>query len=121
MGDLKGQYALDYEMALFCVKGSPCFKNGRSSAVWDVSKDAGSKYVHPTQKPIALVEKAFLDFSQWNDLVLDLFGGSGSTLIAAERLKREAYLMELDPKYCDVIIKRWEDFTGNKAEHVTSN
>ncbi len=52
--------------------------------------------------------------------VIDLFGGSGSTLIAAERLKRQAFLMELDPKYCDVIVKRWEDFTGNKAKRVSS-
>jgi DNA modification methylase len=54
-------------------------------------------------------------------VVLDSFGGSGTTLIAAERIKRQARLMELDPRYCDVIVKRWEDFTGNKAKHVISN
>ena len=52
--------------------------------------------------------------------VVDLYGGSGSTLIAAERTNRHAYLMELDPKYCDVIVKRWEDFTGNTAKRVSS-
>lgn len=121
MGDLKGQYALDYEMALFCVKGSPQFKNKRSMAVWDIKKDAGTKYVHPTQKPVALAEKAFEDFTKSGEIIIDLFGGSGSTLIAAERLKRQSFLMELDPKYCDVIVKRWEDFTGNTAKRVSSS
>ena len=120
MGDLKGQYALDYEMALFCVKGSPQFKNKRSMAVWDIKKDAGTKYVHPTQKPVALAEKAFEDFTKSGEIIIDLFGGSGSTLIAAERLKRQSFLMELDPKYCDVIVKRWEDFTGKTAKRVSS-
>ena len=121
MGDLKGQYALDYEMALFCVKGSPQFKNKRSMAVWDIKKDAGTKYVHPTQKPVALAEKAFEDFTKSGEIIIDLFGGSGSTLIAAERLKRQSFLMELDPKYCDVIVKRWEDFTGKTAKRVSSS
>jgi len=59
--------------------------------------------------------------TQANSIVLDSFGGSGSTLIAAERLKRHGYLLELDPKYCDVIVKRWEDFTGNTAKRVSSS
>ena len=121
MGDLKGQYAPDYEMALFCVKGTPEFKGERGMAVWDIKKDAPSSYKHPTQKPAALAEKAFKDFTVVQDTILDLFGGSGSTLIAAERTNRQAYLMELDPKYCDVIVKRWEDFTGNKAKRVSFN
>lgn len=116
MGDLSGQYALNYELALFCTKGNPKFRNGRGMAVWDVSKDAASKYVHPTQKPVALGLKAIEDFSDQGDVVLDLFGGSGSTLIACEKTGRKARLMELDPKYCDVIVKRWEEFTGRKAE-----
>jgi DNA modification methylase len=66
-------------------------------------------------KPVELVEKAVLDGSAINGIVLDLFGGSGSTLIACEKQNRHARLMELDPKYCDVIVKRWEDFTGKKA------
>lgn len=119
MGDLKGQYAPDYEMALFCVKGSPQFKGERGMAVWDIKKDAPSSYKHPTQKPVALAEKAFKDFTVVQDTILDLFGGSGSTLIAAERLKRQSFLMELDPKYCDVIVKRWEDFTGKTAKRVS--
>jgi len=70
--------------------------------------------VHPTQKPIALAEWSFDYFKEVNS-VLDLFGGSGSTLIACEKRNKQAYIMELDPHYCDVIIKRWEDFTGQKA------
>ena len=116
MGDLKGQYALDYEMALFCVKGSPEFQGKRGMAVWDIGKDSASDYVHPTQKPVAHAEQALADFTKTNDIVLDLFGGSGSTLIACEKLSRKCRMMEIDPIYCQVIIDRWEKFTGKKAE-----
>ena len=75
------------------------------------------KRMHPTQKPIALFEWVFECVDSGN-LILDLFLGSGSTLIAAEKTGRKCYGMELDPKYCDVIVKRWEDFTGKKAELV---
>lgn len=115
MGDLQGQYALDYEMALFCTKGSPKFRAKRGMAVWDIGKDKASDYVHPTQKPVALTEQALSDFTSKCQKVLDLFGGSGSTLIACERQHRQCRMMELDPAYCDVIVKRWEDFTGKKA------
>lgn len=71
---------------------------------------------HPTMKPVALFEYQMLNNTKGGDIVLDSFGGSGTTLIAAEKNGRIAYLMELDPKYCDVIVKRWEDFTGKKAE-----
>lgn len=74
----------------------------------------GQKRVHPTQKPVALAEWVF-DYYKDLDTVLDLFGGSGSTLIAAERKGKRAFLMELTPHYCDVIIKRWQDFTGKQA------
>lgn len=70
---------------------------------------------HPTMKPVALFEYQMLNNTKGGDIVLDSFGGSGTTLIAAEKNGRQARLMELDPKYCDVIIKRWEDFTGKKA------
>lgn len=76
---------------------------------------------HPTMKPVALFEYQLLNNTKGGDIVLDSFGGSGTTLIAAEKNGRVARLMELDPKYCDVIIKRWEDFTGKKAELVTTN
>lgn len=71
--------------------------------------------LHPTMKPIKLIGKMIKNSSLPNQLVLDLFGGSGSTLIACEQLQRKCFMMEYDPKYCDVIIKRWEDFTGKKA------
>jgi DNA modification methylase len=74
--------------------------------------------VHPTMKPVELIEYQLLNNTKGADVVLDLFGGSGTTLIAAEKNGRVARLMELDPKYCDVIVKRWEDFTGQKAELV---
>ena len=82
------------------------------TTVWEVNKDGVNEY-HPTQKPIALPAKAISNHDA--ETVLDLFGGSGSTLIACEQLDRTCYMMELDPKYCDVIIKRWEKFTGEKA------
>jgi site-specific DNA-methyltransferase (adenine-specific) len=71
---------------------------------------------HPTMKPVALFEYQLLNNTKGGDIVLDSFGGSGTTMIAAEKNGRVGYLMELDPKYCDVIVKRWEDFTGKKAE-----
>lgn len=82
------------------------------TTVWEVNKDGVNEY-HPTQKPIALPAKAISNHDV--ETVLDLFGGSGSTLIACEQLNRTCYMMELDPKYCDVIIKRWETLTGEKA------
>lgn len=88
-------------------------KNGMD--IWKIKRTAKND-LHPTMKPVELVEKALLDGSQINAVVLDLFGGSGTTLIACEKNNRKARLMELDPKYCDVIVKRWEDFTGRKAE-----
>jgi site-specific DNA-methyltransferase (adenine-specific) len=72
--------------------------------------------IHPTMKPVELMEYQILNNTKGMDVVLDLFGGSGSTMIACEKLGRKACLMELDPKYCDVIVKRWEDFTGGKAK-----
>ena len=71
--------------------------------------------LHPTMKPVELMEYQILNNTKGSDIVLDLFGGSGSTMIAAEKIGRKARLMELDPKYCDVIVKRWEDFTGKQA------
>jgi DNA modification methylase len=112
IGDLKGDYATDYEMCLFCVKGRVHFREKRGMAVWRVSKDNVTEYKHPTQKPVELAERAVLDFTDPGYSVLNLFGGSGSTLIACEKTGRSARLMEIDPKYCDVILQRWADFTG---------
>jgi ParB-like chromosome segregation protein Spo0J len=78
------------------------------------ASEHGQKRIHPTQKPIALAEWCFAKYGD-SSTVLDLFGGSGSTLIACEKTGRSCRMMELDPKYCDVIVKRWEEFTGKKA------
>lgn len=87
------------------------------TSVWDIAKPLKSD-LHPTMKPVELVTNALLDGSKSGDIVLDVFGGSGTTLIACEQLGRKCYMMELDPHYCDVIIARWEKLTGKKAEMV---
>ena len=69
-------------------------------------------------KPVELIERALKNSSKSRDIVMDCFGGSGSTLIACEKLGRQCRMVELDPKYVDVIVKRWEDFTGRKGELV---
>ncbi len=85
--------------------------------VWNVKKPAKND-LHPTMKPVELVERAVRNSSKTKDLVLDPFGGSGSTLIACEKAGRRARLIELDPKYVDVIVKRWEEYTGQKAQMI---
>lgn len=87
----------------------------KQSDVWDFDRPTRSEE-HPTMKPVALVEKAIINSSKQGNDVLDLFGGSGTTLIAAEQQNRNCFMMELDPKYCDVIVKRWENLTGGKAK-----
>lgn len=114
-GDLKGDFMPTYEMALFCTKGRPTFITKRPPSVWDIGKDAQSEYVHPTQKPVTLVEYGLDCFTGKRSLILDLFGGSGSTLIACEKTDRHCFMMELDPIYCGVILDRWQKFTGKKA------
>ena len=88
--------------------------NRKQSTVLEFDKPSRNAE-HPTMKPIDLLVYLIKNSSKENDLILDLFGGSGSTLIAAEQTQRRCYTMELDPKYCDVIIKRWENLTGEKA------
>jgi DNA modification methylase len=85
--------------------------------VWQIKRQQNT--VHPTMKPIELIEMALSDHPG-KKIVYDSFGGSGSTLIACEKTNRHAHLMELDPKYCDVIVNRWQDFTGKKAIHESS-
>ena len=85
--------------------------------IWDgfrKGSEKGEKRVHPTQKPVKLFEEIWEKFNT-GQVILDLFGGSGSTLMACERTSRHCRMMELDPKYCDVIVKRWQDFTGKEA------
>jgi DNA modification methylase len=104
-----------HEPCFYASRGNP-FNAGdrKTTTVWTVSRPTTGT-VHPTQKPIPLIEIAINNSAKSKATVLDLFGGSGSTLIACEKTGRHARLMELDPRYCDVIVKRWQAFTGKTA------
>ena len=117
IGDLKYTFSTDYEVIL-CTNNGKEITGKRIGSVWTIKKDSSSEYVHPTQKPIKLSEFAIRNTTERGDIVLDLFGGSGSTLIACEQMDRRCRMMEYDPAYCDVIVNRWEKFTGNKAELI---
>jgi len=82
--------------------------------VWFIKRPASSQE-HPTMKPVELVERAIRNSSKSRDTILDPFGGSGTTVIACEKAGRQARLIELEPKYCDVIVRRWQAFTGQVA------
>lgn len=89
-------------------------KGDQDKSVWNYPRTANK--LHPTMKPVELIANALKNSTKENDLVIDLFGGSGSTLIACEQLHRKCYMCEIDPHYCDVIIKRWENLTGKEAK-----
>ena len=127
------KYKWQYEPIYFVLKGDPVFNVDRTETnVWQIKAiqsagsiddngrkwfDGGAKNLtlHPTQKPVELSKRAINNSTKCNQLVLDLFGGSGSTLIACEKTNRKCFMSELEPLYIDVIIKRWEEFTGKKA------
>ena len=88
------------------------------AGIFGTEHEFDHKRHHPTQKPIKLASWFINKFTSENDIILDLFGGSGSTLLASEQLNRTCYMMEIDPHYCQVIINRWEEFTGEKAEKL---
>ena len=118
----RADYQRQYEPILYGWKqGSDHFWCGDrdQSDIWNYNKPRVND-LHPTMMPVELVERAIKNSSKSRDIVLDLFGGSGTTLIACEKNNRQARLMELDPKFVDVIVKRWEDYTGKKAERVPS-
>ena len=113
----RADYQRQYEPILYGWKeGMDHFWCGARDQgdVWFVDK-ARKNDLHPTMKPVALVERAIRNSSKSRDIVLDPFGGSGTTLIACEKTGRSGRLVELDPKYCDVIVRRWQEFTGNEA------
>jgi len=117
LGAFMSQYIPNCEPCMYLHKEgcSPSWYGpSNEKTVWELKKEPKNDY-HPTQKPVELPERAITNSSKQGDTVLDLFGGSGATLIACEKIGRMARLMELDPKYCDVIVKRWEDFTGKQA------
>ena len=109
------RYRRQCEFILY-IKGKK-FKKGDKSDfdLWQINRDNAQKYVHGTQKPVALSSRAILNSSKKEDFILDIFGGSGSTLIACEKINRNCYMMELDTTYCDIIIERWQNYTDKKA------
>lgn len=117
IGDLEHTFSTDYEIIL-CSNNGQKITGKRIGSVWNIPKDSANDYVHATQKPVKLSAMAIENTTTKNAIVLDLFGGSGSTLIACEQLNRVCYMCELDPKYCDVIVKRWETLTGKTAVKI---
>jgi DNA modification methylase len=113
-------YQYNYEAILYGWKNTGTHKYYGKSVVPAanlVNRDTGKdKTIHKAQRPVKLVCDYINNSSKTNQIILDIFGGSGSTLIACQKLNRKCYMMELDPHYCDVIVKRWEDYTGKKAE-----
>ena len=113
-----GRLDYDYQHEPMFYTWTKKHRNHRKSAfrtpVWEIDKPQKCD-LHPTMKPVELVENVLLDATEEGEVVLDAFGGSGTTMIAAENLGRSARLMELDPHYCDVIIARWEEMTGQHA------
>ncbi|RQR29407.1 site-specific DNA-methyltransferase [Burkholderia sp. Bp9142] len=102
---------------IFYSTGGAWYGDRAQSDVWACKRDSHANYVHPTQKPVELITRALWNSSKPGDKVIDCFGGSGSTLIACEQTGRSARVIELDPKYCDVIVNRWQAFTGLDATH----
>jgi DNA modification methylase len=112
-----GRYKFQHEPIFYChVAGEKdsWYGDKSQSTLWTEKKPAANR-LHPTMKPVELIERALRNSSKAGDCVLDPFGGSGSTLIACERRERSARVMELDPKYADVIIQRWQLYTGKSA------
>lgn len=116
MGDLEGSYAGQYEIALYLTNGRAILNGGRDTDIWEFNREPPK--LHPTMKPIDLISYALNKSSNQLDIVLDVFGGSGSTLIACEQLNRKCRMIELSEHYCDVIIARWEKLTGKEAVKI---
>jgi DNA modification methylase len=119
-------YRKKYEPFIFagkdCVIGnnpnSRWFGPPMDDNVWQIDRDHNVNYVHPTQKPIAVIARALRNSTQENDIVLDLFGGSGSTMIASEGMNRQARLMEMEPVFCDVIVKRYIKYCRDNQKEI---
>lgn len=112
-----GRYKFQHEPLFYAhVAGEkdPWYGDKSQSTLWQEKKPAANR-IHPTAKPVELIERALLNSSKAGDIVMDLFGGSGSTLIACERLGRKARLMEIDPKYADCICRRYQEYSGKLA------
>jgi len=107
-------YAYKHELIVYGWFGKHEYYGNFCPSVWEIDKPSKSE-LHPTMKPLELCAKAIKNSSKKDMIVLDLFGGSGSTLIACEQLNRKCYMMEIDPYYCSVILERWEKITNKKA------
>ena len=115
-----GRYKFQHEPIFYChVRGESdsWYGDKSQSTLWQEKKFAANR-LHPTMKPVELIERSLVNSSKKDDIILDRFGGSGSTLIAAERMGRKARLLELDPRYVAVIVQRWQQFTGKVAVHA---
>jgi DNA modification methylase len=111
------RYKLKHELLLYChhkKEKDPWYGDNKQNTLWEFPKPTANK-LHPTMKPVALIEKALLNSSKKNDIIVDLFAGAGSTLIACEKLERSARLMEIEPAYVDIIIWRWQAYTQQTA------
>jgi DNA modification methylase len=116
-GALSAQYKQKHEPCYYCFKRghAPAWYGPKNEVtVWDCDR-ARVNDLHPTQKPVGIVERAIGNSSKAGDVVLDLFGGSGSTLIGCEQTGRACFILEIDPRYCDVICQRFMNFTGKQA------
>ena len=102
-----------------CASNGAAITGKRIGSVWNVKRDNANNYVHPTQKPVKLAAMAIEHTTKPGNIVLDLFGGSGTTLIACEQLGRTCYMMEQEPKFADIIINRWQALTGRQAELIS--
>jgi DNA modification methylase len=112
-----GRYKFQHEPLFYChVAGQkdPWYGDKSQSTLWEEKKPAANR-LHPTAKPVELIERALLNSSKAGDIVVDLFGGSGSTLVACERQHRKSRLMEIDPRYADVIIRRFQEYSGTQG------
>ena len=119
----RADYHYQHEPILYGWKegaGHAWYGGRDQTSVWDFPKPQKSD-LHPTMKPVDLIEKALRNSSKAGDMILDLFGGSGSTMIASEKTNRLCRMMELDRHYCDVIVRRWQEFTGRRAVHALTS
>jgi DNA modification methylase len=120
IGDLKKTFLTDFEVALVYHRGAE-IKGKRLGSVWSIGKDGSTKYLHPTQKPIELAAMAIENITNQNELIIDFFLGSGSTMVACHQLNRKCYGMELDPKYCQVIVDRMKKLDPKLVIKINGN
>ena len=122
-GAIGAQYKSKHEPCLYCFKKGKApdwFGPNNEVSVWDVKRESKNEF-HPTQKPVELPVRAITNSCKDDGVVLDLFGGSGSTMIACEKTNRHCRMLELSPNYCDVIIRRWQDHAGKMAYREGDN